>query len=826
LCEEQRFHTSQEQPSASFDWDGDNSTIATTPTIKRDLSMQHQPTIFEEDDEDEEYGEKQRSRTSQEQPSVIEEESAEVDSHGDVSTASESQEDRSKYQGGAYRSTQSTNTSSNNTATVSPLTFVRDDDDEEDVETFDESHLYSRESYEDQASQMNYTVGGTVSTITNDPYFQQVSSEGSKISTEMKSIAEDAESMLEEDLEPEEYNFEEGPTEKSAAHAESLASMDLGDETPQSVYSDSKSQASMYSAAKSLRSVYSDTSSDFLVNRSSSVIDEDAVRHKINHDDMSLSRSESMNYETTDNYSVNSEYNRREEGDRSDSCSVSVNSSRSEMWRQNIASNRSWRSAKSIGQSYRRPFVSGGSVGSRHTSRTSASVMPEVAEVIREGDGSRPMMTRGMSGRAVIHVKMNSTNDGTIEDLCYTTPLVDDSELDNTTMMSTDDERDLHTLSEKSAKMPLFDYYFARYKIVRICYARQCYRMMAVILVIFAIAFAVLISLITHVTELKSGLNSSPNKPGFSLDDLRKPEAFNSAHFSGPVDRHLGNWFREKGDYWTQKNEDVPFLIDIPMAGSFTVVKSWGECLGQTIASNQGKEVENILREESILGVNYVIVDLSMRHGIKHAARLDLIPSGLPDIVISPLFLDIVEILYSNQHKAKFIVTLRDPIQRSLAMFEYTKQENPEVAALAPEEFAQSKYIENNYVTRLLTGKSSGALSRKDVEFCKELLRRKAIIGLYENIEEALKHFELYLGWSPSTSHALNCQAGAIADALNNKPSIELDESSGAYALIRQQNIHDISLYNYAKNVLVPFQREVIKRQKKSRSTDGGSSSM
>jgi len=792
----------------SYAWDGDNSTIATTPTMKRDLSMQHQPTIFEGDEEDggthdeegeyEDYDEGQRLHTIEEQPSVIEDELTELESYADVSTANKSQDDRSKPPGGLHRSTQSVNTES-----ISPLTLVRGDydnyDDEEEVETFKESHSFPSQIYGDQASQMDHTRGDTVSTITNDPYLrQQERSEGIRTTSELKSIVEDVESMAESYMEPDEFTTAEQHTVKFASDAKSYASSKSGSNSrtsgyfdgkdSQSIHSYSKPQQPMHSETGSIRSVYSDT-----------------------YDDRSLNSGYTSAYKSVGSDIFSQK--RREEWNKSDDASV--RSSRSEMWHKNTAANKSWRNAKSAKGSSQ--FSGGQSVVSYHTNHTSASAMPEVPEVIREGDASRPTMTRGMSGRAVVHVKMNSTSDGTIEDLSYTMPLIDDSKSDNATVMTFDDER-------SSGEIPWFDYYLSRYNIIRICYAKQCYRTMAVILMIFAIAFGVLISLITHVSGINGNTNSSSHsKLGSSLDDLRKPEEFNTVHFSGPVNKHLANWYRKEGDYWAQ-DKDVPFFVDIPMVGSYTFLKSWGECLGLTIASNQVREVENTLREESILGVNYVVVDLGTRHGIKHAARLDLVPSGVPDIVISPRFLDTVEILFSNQHKSKFILTLRDPIQRSIATFEYLKNENPEVATLAIEQFAQSRYIENNYVTRLLTGKSTGVLSRKDVDFCKELLRRKAIIGLYEKIEEALKHFELYLGWSPSTSHALNCQARAIADALNDKPSIQIDEASAAYTLIRQQNIHDISLYNYAKNVLVPYQQEVIRRQTRSRSAENGGS--
>merc|ERR1712150_86219 len=140
------------------------------------------------------------------------------------------------------------------------------------------------------------------------------------------------------------------------------------------------------------------------------------------------------------------------------------------------------------------------------------------------------------------------------------------------------------------------------------------------------------------------------------------------------------------------------------------------------------------------------------------------------------------------------------------------------VALMSIEQFAQSNKIENNYVTRILSGKHGGELEQKDVNYCKELLRRKAVVGTYEDIELTLRHFEQYLGWLPSNSNsnALNCQANIISNDINKEGSMVIDESSAAFVLLKNQNKHDMALYNYVKNVLVPYQHEVIKRQKQA----------
>jgi hypothetical protein len=572
-------------------------------------------------------------------------------------------------------------------------------------------------------------------------------------------------------------------------------------------------------APKSLHSAYSSRGGG-------SMTDEDASRGRFS-DDVSLSLSA---------IAEQMPKRRPPQEEWSQADSASLHSSQSEVWRRNIASNKSWKVTKS--EVHRRPSGladsrSVYSMGNRSAYSLGGSLMPERAEVVTPGTHGGPMMTVGMSGRAVVHVKLNHATDGTIESLAYTTPLIDGQTVDSRGDY-TENFNDEDTVTAGSNdRVPWYDYYHARSKLIRRCHTRQCYRLNVMALVGLVLVLTVVISISTIISADESGGGSTPRNTGgtsaASLNDLAPPSKIAGVTLPSVLDSNLENWFSIDGDNSAHK-DDVPYYFHIPLAGAMIAHESWAHCLGFTIASAGGKAAisNTTLKSTLVKGASFVNVDVTVPAGIEHAAKMGLVPSGLPDVIISPLFGDVVTNLYGPSHKNKFMMTMRHPVDRAVALFEFKKSAtsdpnyDPSLNDMTIEEFALSGLIESNYVVRLLTGKFSGSLTSDDLNFCKELLRRKAVVGIYEQLEASLTHFERYFGWTPVATDALNCQAKVVEDGVAVESVVQLDAGSSAYALIKQQNIFDLALYGYMRNVLVPFQIEVIERQAQSMLGGGG----
>lgn len=130
-------------------------------------------------------------------------------------------------------------------------------------------------------------------------------------------------------------------------------------------------------------------------------------------------------------------------------------------------------------------------------------------------------------------------------------------------------------------------------------------------------------------------------------------------------------------------------------------------------------------------------------------------------------------------------------------------------------EFAHSDYVSENWMTRTLVGKGEDEeLTGKDMHTAKEILRRKALVGLYSDIIGAVRHYSRYFGWDNAmnggrlNSSMLNCFESAILEGMKedardafNSDSEDAQEGSVAWRKIVEKNKFDIELYTYSQQL-------------------------
>ena len=262
---------------------------------------------------------------------------------------------------------------------------------------------------------------------------------------------------------------------------------------------------------------------------------------------------------------------------------------------------------------------------------------------------------------------------------------------------------------------------------------------------------------------------------------------------------------------------DVPYLWTPPYAGGATLEDMVVQCLNLVVAAQRGgvedRESYSQLKVVTVLGRKYLNVDLFTSHGIRRAADLGLAGSGMADLVISPL-LDEALGLFSPSHRGRLLVIVRHPVERELAMFRYlramgqrgvtTRDELPPSVSA----FATSNFVSENWMTRSLVGKRKGdAVTSRDVETAKEVLRRKALVGLYEDLPGAARRYGRYFGWDGGAAFGeatVSCLEGA-AEGGTNTDAVGADpderEGSDAWTELERRNGLDVELYLYARNL-------------------------
>ena len=208
--------------------------------------------------------------------------------------------------------------------------------------------------------------------------------------------------------------------------------------------------------------------------------------------------------------------------------------------------------------------------------------------------------------------------------------------------------------------------------------------------------------------------------------------------------------------------------------------------------------------------VSYVNVDTSTHQGVSRAKRLDLVSSGLADVVISPLLHEALP-LFSPTQKGRMFAIFRHPVERAASLFYFIQDtqwkqldtRNEQFADISIEEFYKTGYAENNWMTRFLTNElTKKELTEDDLEVAKEVLRQKCLVGLMEEKRETFERIQKYFGWNPKNEKDQSClerKTEVAWSMMHAHPTVE--KNSQAWRLIVNANKFDMRLYEFAKEL-------------------------
>lgn len=142
-------------------------------------------------------------------------------------------------------------------------------------------------------------------------------------------------------------------------------------------------------------------------------------------------------------------------------------------------------------------------------------------------------------------------------------------------------------------------------------------------------------------------------------------------------------------------------------------------------------------------------VDTSTPEGIKKAQLWNMVQSGLADIIYTPFIFESSR-LFDQNHQGRLVAIFRHPVERAESIFYYLHRASWEPTYdksykdMTLEEYATSKRVESNWITRFLVNKRRGELTPKDLDVAKEILRRKFLVGLISKLEDTVLRFESY----------------------------------------------------------------------------------
>jgi len=259
-------------------------------------------------------------------------------------------------------------------------------------------------------------------------------------------------------------------------------------------------------------------------------------------------------------------------------------------------------------------------------------------------------------------------------------------------------------------------------------------------------------------------------------------------------------------------SKDTAFFFMIPKSGTTTLGAYLANCVTErlVIANAVGGFVETFpptsLKVVDHKGNKYVNVDVTTRDGLDWAAEKGIAQSAIADVLISAFPVHVANV-FSAEHKAHMFTLIRHPFQRTISEFYYCQVAEWEKESYKPwlkdwtlEQYINSDFYVDNFITRQLVGKTStrASLDDSDLEFAKHLLSTRCLVGLTIFYPESLRRFEKYFKWESDFACVQNLFANQAN--VNHHPN-ELVKDSPDYNALVKKNQWDIELWRHAVQV-------------------------
>jgi hypothetical protein len=271
----------------------------------------------------------------------------------------------------------------------------------------------------------------------------------------------------------------------------------------------------------------------------------------------------------------------------------------------------------------------------------------------------------------------------------------------------------------------------------------------------------------------------------------------------------LVNVMGNVADLWEpyDSTRDTPFFWMIPKSGTTTLGSYMANCLDLVQANRVGSlYLGDTLEVVEHRGNRYANVDVTSHEGLEHARRMGLAESAMADVIIAGSVVHLSSI-FNTHNKARMFTLMRNPIERVTSSFYYIqvatweRQYKPFLKDWTILQYINSEHHVDNSMVRTLVGKRSSklTLSSKDLTNAKEIMARKCLVGLTSNYQETVQRFKKFFDWQEKDEHCLeNLFAPGGGGNANSNKHRAIDKNSEEYDALREMEIWDWRLYNYA----------------------------
>lgn len=227
----------------------------------------------------------------------------------------------------------------------------------------------------------------------------------------------------------------------------------------------------------------------------------------------------------------------------------------------------------------------------------------------------------------------------------------------------------------------------------------------------------------------------------------------------------------------------------IPKSGG-TTAKQLYQCMGKTLTirigvdPRYGHDQKNELVVFKPLGGQdwkTINVDTVSEKGILRAEEMGLAASGKADIIFAMDVNFASGHLFDRINKGRVLAIFRHPVDRLTSKFYYLQTATwertyrPEWADMSVLEWAEKHNHDENFLVKKIVGKKlTEKAGMADLIIAKEIVRRRFIVGLLDEMEESVHRFNVMLGVDESDEKAKECMSEVFGTSKD-----ESDKSEG-----------------------------------------------
>jgi len=241
----------------------------------------------------------------------------------------------------------------------------------------------------------------------------------------------------------------------------------------------------------------------------------------------------------------------------------------------------------------------------------------------------------------------------------------------------------------------------------------------------------------------------------------------------------------------------------IPKSGG-TTVKGFYKCMHLTLVNKSGHDRGSLrrFRPWGRAGTFYVNADTTSKNGILRAERLDLVSSGLADMIFTNFPDFASEHLYKASNKGRAMCIFRHPVDRLVSKFYYLqiadweKGYAPHWKNMNLAYWAKEINNDNDHMVKKMAGKSN--VSDEDLKSAIRTVKQRFIVGRMDKMEESIRRFNIVMGVDESEIKSSKCQDqffGHDAERKNTNSHPKVEEESSAWRILAKNNALDIRLY-------------------------------